>query len=244
MLKKILLPASFLFLCSCSDPKETIIPSDPKQWDTIGPAITKLNPDDQREIRAYMQRIIDSSANAIPPGLTIEAAIKEQITYEQEEAARQKKEKQVAQEEELSAQKAREQAAALEKEKADQIRQAVAVNLVDAVFLPKDFRSERYDDRINFVVVVQNTSDKAISGILGYFIFKDQFNQEIKKANLEINYDISPKGNRVFSEYYLKLNEFEHSDQQLASTDFKKIKTTFIVTKINFSDGTSLSSSD
>lgn len=244
MLKKILLPASFLFLCSCSDPKTTIIPSDPKQWDTIGPEITKLDIDDQREIRAYMQRIIDSSAKVIPPGLTIEAAIKEQTAFEQAEANREKAAKQIAQEEEREAEKAREQAAAIEKEKADQIRHTVAINMVEASYLPKDYHFSRYRDRINFVIVAQNLSDKKISGVLGTFIFKDQFDQVIKRANLEINSDIPPKSNQVFSTYYLDLNQFDSEDQKLANTDFKKIKTIFITKKINFADGTSLSSSD
>jgi len=82
------LVAAGLVLSACSKgPKDTVLPSDPKQWSESGlkDSIEKLSPDDRKLLGAYMIRMGIGGAltgKTIPEGTTIGQAIEEEKKYE------------------------------------------------------------------------------------------------------------------------------------------------------------------
>lgn len=87
-MRKIILPvvAACLMVSACSKgPKETVIPTDPKQWSDIKPSIEKLDPADKQLIGKYMVRVGIGGAftgQSIPPGTTIGQAIEDEKKFE------------------------------------------------------------------------------------------------------------------------------------------------------------------
>lgn len=188
-----------------------------------------------------MQRYIDASIRAIPPGLTIAEAIKEQETYEHTEATRQADAKRLADEKQEEEAKEREQNAIIEKQAREKLYQAASINIVNIQYKPKNIQEEIFDDRLFMKVVVKNNTYKNISGIEGIVVFNDRFGNTIKSIRLQIDYNVPARGVKILDNYFLKLNQFEDSDNKLASTPPEKLKIEFLPGKIIFSDGSIIS---
>lgn len=223
----------------CSRPKSTLVPSDPQKWDQLADSVKKLSDDDRKEFTAYMMRVTMASAFggnktiAVPPGTTIGDAISDQKKWETDQQAEEAKANI------LKAKVAAERIASMKK-----LSDAATVILADLTVLPKDYEASRYSDRLSFVYAVDNHTAKAISGIKGTVVFKDQFGANIERMSLSMDEDIAPKRSRTITGYGKDINQFEANDTKLAVTPLAKMHVTFEPQIINFADGSTLSAPD
>jgi len=222
-----------LVLASCS-PKSAVIPSDPAHWDQISDRAKHLSDDDRRLLAAYLMRESMGSALAggkpsIPPGTTIGQAIADQKKFEADLA------KQGVEAEILKAKAAAQRATA---EAA--LDNAALVTLVSKSVLPQNIDAERFNDRVNFVIAIQNKTLKDISGVKGTLEFDDMFGTEIKSFSLSIDNGVKAGQIATTSDYGFDVNQFENPDTQIAQTDLAKMKVTFHPEMIVFSDGTKM----
>jgi hypothetical protein len=225
---------SALVLAACSGPKDTVIPSDPKQWDTIADSVKELSDEDKALFTAYVVRMTMASALAggkggIPPGTTIADAIRLQKEFHE------KRKQEEAEADLLKAKLAAERAAEVEK-----LKQVATVTLVDLKVLPKNYDYDRYSDRLDLVIGVQNRSGKNISGIKGDLVFADQFGTEITTMGLSLDEDIPANTTKSITGYGKDINQFRDEDTKLAVTPLSKMRVTFVPEMIVFSDGSSV----
>ncbi|MBA2935305.1 hypothetical protein HZF05_14550 [Sphingomonas sp. CGMCC 1.13654] len=223
----------------CSRPKSTVIPSDPQKWDQLADSVKKLSDDDRKEFTAYMMRVSMASAFsgnkaiAVPPGTTIGDAISDQKKWEADQQAEEAKANI------LKAKVAAERSAAMKK-----LSDTATVALADLTVLPKNYDAGRFSDRLSFIYAVDNHTGKAISGIKGTVVFKDQFGADIERMGLSMDEDIAPNSSRAITGYGKDINQFEDNDTKLAVTPLSKMHVTFEPQMINFADGTSLTAPD
>jgi hypothetical protein len=225
-------------LAACSGVKSKVIPSDPSKWDSIAADAKNLSDADRTALTAYLMRIslggiMGGKAAAIPPGTTIGQAIEAQNTFE----ARQKLEE--ANAEILKAKVSAERAAQISK-----LNQAVTVVLSDLTVQGKDYDAGRFSDRLALSIAVANHTQKAISGIKGAFVFKDQFGEEISTMRLSLDEDVLANATRSIGNYGKDINQFEASDTKLSVTPLSKMHVAFVPEMIVFTDGSKLSAPD
>lgn len=242
-------------LSACTQPRDTVIPSNPAEWDSkLAPVVQKLSPQDRADFTAYMTRHMlgtalgavfgqDTKGAAIPFGTTVGQAIAEQrqwATQQRKEHARVEAdaEKKAA---DAAALKEKTEAAAEESRKA--MRDAVTVALMDKTFLPSDFRAGRALDMQYFTLAIENTSDKPIAGVSGRLQFIDLFNADVGEMTFKVAHAIAPgatytwKGERQY-------NEFIREQRAVRDLESGQYKTRFIATSIVFADGTRLGSDE
>ena len=227
-----------LILAACSGPKSTVIPSDLQKWDTIADSVKKLSDEDKSLFTGYAMRMTIGSALAggkggIPPGTTIGDAIQLQKEF----LDKQKQEE--AQADLLKAKVQAERAADVAK-----LNNVAIVALAGLEVLPKNYDAGRFSDRLDLLLAVQNRTAKAISGIKGALVFKDQFGTEITTMNLSLDEDIAAGASRSISGYGKDINQFEDTDTKLAVTPLEKMHVTFVPQMIVFADGTNMGAPD
>lgn len=211
-----------------------MVPTDPQKWDTIAGDVKKLSDEDRALFGGYAVRmtvgsVMSGGKGAIPPGTTIGDAIKSQRDF---------LEKQKQDEVQANLLKAK-----VEAQRAAQIaklNQAVTVALASLTVLPKSYDAGRFSDRLSLLIAVQNHTPKAISGVKGALIFKDQFGAEISTIRLSLDEDIAPQASRSISGYGKDINQFEDADNKLAVTPLSKMHVSFIPEMIVFADGTNM----
>ena len=230
----VVVAAATLLLASCSGLKGTVVPSDPSKWDTIADSVKKLSDEDKQLFTGYAMRMTIGSAMAggkgsIPPGTTIGDAIKAQREF----LDKQKQEE--AQAELLKAKVAAQRAQEVAK-----LNNAVTVALANMTVLPKSYDAGRFSDRLSLLLAVQNHTSKAVSGVKGRLVFKDQFGSDITGMTLSLDEDITPNSARSINGYGKDINQFEDSDTKLAVTPLSKMKVTFEPEMVVFADGTKM----
>lgn len=218
----------FLILMGCSDPKETIIPQDPDTWEKeLKPKIEKLNEEDKKLIAKYlagsMIRAAFNGETKLTGTETIGSAIEKQKAADAAEVAKEKAEKELK--------------AKLEAQQAQIKKQFDKVILV--TFLEKKLVKADYSSQIEFLVGVENKSDKAIVGFKGVVNFYNIFGDKIYSINITDDNSFKPK-EAARLKYYVDYNQFMDEDNLIVSTDPQKLKFEFIPETVIFSDGAKL----
>lgn len=122
--------------------------------------------------------------------------------------------------------------------KKDKDEMYVKVSLKDKSVTPKNIDNWIFSNYVNFVFTVKNNSNKAIKGVQGTAVFKDQFGEEILTMGCDFNgYTLKSGAVRKVTDLVYECNEFMDEDMKLYSTKYKDLKFEYKVTKIVFSDG-------
>jgi hypothetical protein len=106
--------------------------------------------------------------------------------------------------------------------------------------LPKSYDVGRFNGRLSLLLPVHNHTSKAVSGVRGHLVFKDQFSRDITGISLPLDEDIPPSSTRSISEYGKDINPCEDSDTKLAVTPLSKMKVTFEPEMVVFADETKM----
>lgn len=235
-----------LALSACSKATDTVIPSDMSTWDKeLAPVVKRLNEEEQKLFVAYVARakigeIFSKDKGGIPFGTTVGQAIEEQrkwqAEFEKKEAeAKAAREKQQAEEQALKAKLEAEQAAITK-----QINDAATVTLLSKRQLGSNFDARRYSDMQEFVIGVENRSDKELAGISGEIEFIDVFDKVVGVVNFRISERIKPGGTYKWtgSRDY---NQFLDEHRAVWNLEEGKYTTRFTPSALVFTDGTKLS---
>ncbi len=201
MKKLAVLLSVVMLLAACSNPMETIIPSDIASWDKdLAPAIKSMSDADKALFAGYAARVklgeLFGAGGGIPLGTTVGQAIDTQKKWVTEQK------------------KAEEEAKALRvKVEADQlatikaINAAVTVTLLSKHAIPSNYRVGRYSDTQQFIIVVKNKSAKELVGVSGELEFIDVFDRVVGSTLFSISEKIKPDdlytwiGERDYNQY-------------------------------------------
>ncbi len=217
-----------------NNPSRTVIPTDATKWnEQLAPTLAKLSNDDKRLAAAYLARAkigeLFGGREAIPSGLTLAQAIKEQRSWEQAQAAKDAEAK--ALETQVKAEK---------DAVAKQISELLTVALIGKRYVPHDYGSGNVSDSIVIDLAFQNKGNKDIAGVKGKTVFKDIFGDVIKIVNLSYD-DGIPAGKSVTWVGRLDYNQFEQNDIKLGAVDMAKLQFSFEPETVIFADGTKIS---
>lgn len=230
-----------LMLAACSNPKNTEVPQDPAQLESIKPALDKLTPEERALATGYIVRHTVGAKMAgmfggkegpgIPQGMTLGKAIEEQGKFLADRKAEESR--QAALKAQLEAQRE----AAIKP-----MREAVTVTL-----LSKSIEEERgmsgmlLDENLHVVFGYKNNTTKDISGVKGYVSARDLFGDEL--SGFAISNDTSiPAGQSVTwaGSRSVKFSIGDNKDRKLAELDDSKYKVVWEPQVIVFADGTKL----
>lgn len=223
-----------IVLCGCSNPKDTVIPSQLDKMESIKPAIEKLTPEEKQLFTSYLVRhtvgaamggLFGIKADPIPDGMTIGKAIDEQREYVNKENAKEAAEK------ELKARVEAEQKA----------KQEEFAKLISVAVTAKKNRDGDYGQRfVSFDVAYENKGDKDIAGIKGILRIADMFGDKVLSINWGFDSGVGAHKTFVEKGSGLKVNQFMDEHMKLWNTEYEKLKFSFIVSKIVFKDGSSM----
>lgn len=101
----------------------------------------------------------------------------------------------------------------------------------------KDFMKSNYQEYNTFSFNLTNKTDKDITGVKGILELKDLFGDNIKTTRLSYDEGIKAGETKVYK-VTIDYNQFMDEDMKLKSTDLDKMKCTFDVSTIIYSDGT------
>lgn len=229
-----LVVASLITLfAGCSQPTETVIPSDTASWDTkLAPSMQKLSEEDRKLAAGYLMRVkmseVFGAKGGIPVGMTLGHAIEEQRKWI---AAQKEKE---AEEAALKEKLQKERAEALAR-----INQAVTVTLLEKGERFKDYQVGRFSDQQTFRIGVKNKSEKALAGVSGDLVFIDIFDKEVGRVGFKIAETIAPGQDYVW-EGTRDYNEFISEQKAVWNLEEGKYKTKFEPDTLVYADGTKL----
>jgi len=221
-----------LILLGCSNPKSTIISNDPAKWDTdLKASMGQLSEQDKALVSGYLARVKVGEAfgaTGIPPGTTIQDAIKQQQQWQDEQAAKKAEEERLKQE--LAQRKVEAQ---------KRFDEALTVVLVSKGFHQANTAKFEFSSYHTYTFGFQNKTDKAMLGVKGTAKFADLFGDEIK--SIKVSYDKPiPVGTSASWDAQSDFNQFSANDIKLRDTPQERINFTFIPETILFTDGTRL----
>lgn len=221
-----------LLLIACSNPNDTIIPSDMSKWDTeLAPALKKLPEEDRKLVAAYLMRakLVETlGKEPMPLGLTVGEALAQQKQWQAEE------EKKAAAAKALKERLQREQ-----EEARAAIGQAVTVTFLNKRQLPKNWEAERFSDTQQFTIGVENKSDKELVGVSGEIRFIDVFDKDVGGVNFRISEKIKPGGTYRWNGER-RYNEFVDSHKAIWNLEDGKFTTRFVPEAVVYADGSKL----
>jgi hypothetical protein len=216
----------------CSNPTDTVIPSDMATWDKdLAPALKKLPDADREKVAAYLMRAKMGEVfggKGMPPGTTIGQALEAQKTWEAAQAAKR------AEEEALKKKLEQERAAAVE-----QLNKVVTVTLLSKRELPKNYDAGRYSEYQAFRIGVQNNGEKVVVGVAGEIKFVDVFDKEVGAVSFRISENIEP-GKSVTWNGGRDYNQFLDQHRAVWNLEEGKYTTKFVPEMVVFKDGTKL----
>ena len=216
ILKLTIITAMTVFICACSDPRDTTLPSDMSSWKSnrkITKSIKKL-PDNEKKLLVaycirnpyYIQGIGDNET-VITVGEAID--IQQELQKKQQE----------------------------EKEEQRFLNDALTVSLLDLSCNRNNmFRRSLCSIKIGF----RNNTDVNISGAKGVVILKDMFGEIIKKINLTNDSGITANDSMVWSGT-MECQPLKDSEKKLYTTEFEKIKFEWVPDIYLFEDGKKIS---
>lgn len=100
----------------------------------------------------------------------------------------------------------------------------------------KGFNSSGFLDEITFTFELTNNTNKDIEGVQGSVIITDIFGNEIKGINLAYD-DGIPAGESILYSGAVDYNQFIDNDNKLKQTELSKLKYTWSVEQIIYTDG-------
>jgi len=235
-MKKIITITLALLLAGCNGAKNTEIPTDIQNLDSIKAAVDKLEPEERELVAGYVMRhtlgaAFGDKTAGIPAGVTIGNAIDEQRNFlankKIEEA------KQAALKAELEARKE----AAMK-----QMRDAVTVTLVNkAIEVERGYSGMVTDEHFAASFGYKNNTDKAIAGVKGYISIKDLFGDEISGFAISNDDTIEPRSSITWrGSRSVKYAVGDNNDRKLAELDDTKYKVVWEPQVIVFADGSKL----
>lgn len=237
-MKRIFVLICVAFLAACSDPKQSIVPSDPAQWDAeLKPIIEKLNDDEKKLLGAYLIRSKMGEAfggEPMLPGTTVADAIQNQKDWQI--AAEKKK----AEEQALKEQKAAEEKALQERLAAE--KAAVKKRIDDAVtvtVLNTYLQKIKYDEQQVIEIGLSNNGTKDIRGIKGTVHFVDIFDNDV--GEISFGYDDGLKAGEATTWTGSRdYNQFMKEHKAIAQLEKGKYTSRFEPEIIIFADGEKL----
>lgn len=212
-----------LMLSACSKPTDAVIPSDKASWDEkLTPEVKKLSDPDREKIEAYLVRARRGEVfGGIPLGTTIGQAIDAQTEWENEQAVKR------AEEENLKR----------------KLEQVAAVTLIARHKVPKDYGLGRHGEYQEFLIKVQNNSEKPIVGVSGRIEFIDLFDKEVGSVYFKISESIAP-GKSVAWSGRQDYNPSMDAHRGVWNLEEGKYTTRFTPEMVVFDDGTKLAVSN
>jgi hypothetical protein len=223
-------------LAACSKPEDTVIPSDPKNWDTqLAPEVKKLNDGDKQLLTGYLMRIKMGEAFGgapMPVGTTVGQGIERQKDWLAKQEAQKAEQERLKKE--VEAQRA---AAAVE------LSKSVVLAFLSQRIVPKDIYAHRYSDEFLIDIAVQNASQKPIKGIKADLVFKNTFGETIYTSGLTIEQSIQPAAKSTWEGGH-ELNEFKDSDKKLMNLQEGSYTAEIRPTMVVFADGSSIGSAE
>jgi hypothetical protein len=232
---------SFLLLTACNSAKDTPLPRELEQMDSIKPAMEKLSAEERELALGYIMRHTVAAklgglfggkeGPGIPEGMTIGKAIEEQLKFKADaaiEEARRQALKAKLQAEREAAQK--------------QMREAITVTLVS-----KELASERgysgmvIDENLRVKFGYRNNTGKDVAGVKGHVSIKDLFGEEI--SGFVISNDTTiPAGQSVTwaGQRSVSFSLGNNKDRKFAELGEDKYKVVWEPEMIVFKDGSKL----
>ncbi len=114
----------------------------------------------------------------------------------------------------------------------------VQVRVVDKQNLPEDIHSGRFSSRVEFVIEVENKSDREIKGVSGTLTIKDLFGKDIKSVLCDFTgQTIGAGSTATYSELGMDINEFMDDDTKLYNEQFSDLNFEYHVDSIVYADG-------
>jgi hypothetical protein len=230
-----------VLLAACENAKNTPLPQDLENMESIKPSMQKLTPEEQKLVTGYIMRHTigakmkgvfgGSEGPGIPEGMTIGKAIEEQRAFAAEQEA--EEQKQAA----LKAVLLAKREAALKP-----MMEAVTVTLVS-----KELKSEHgfsgivTDEKLVVTFGYKNNTAKDISGVKGYVSVRDLFGDEL--SGFAISNDTTiPAGQSVTwtGSRSVKYAIGDNKDRKLADLEDSKFKVVWEPQVIVFVDGSEL----
>lgn len=202
-------------LGGCSNPTDTVIPSDVSTWDEkLGPVVQRLKGEDRRLFVEYITRmklvagseIAIAAGESLPFGVTVAQAIEEQRKRNQ---------------------------------MLTQINNAVRVTFLGKREHQASYESGDFDDIQEIDIGIENISDKDIVGVSGKLKFVDVFGEVVGAVKFRVSQKIQP------GEAYKWVGERKHynlieSHRAVWNLEEGKYSTRFNLETVVFADGTKL----
>lgn len=116
----------------------------------------------------------------------------------------------------------------------------VVVELTDMPIIEKDPENDILSDYALFYFEILNYSDKNIKGITGLAVFYDLSGNEILKVDCEFFDNVAAESKFIDDTLALELIESNEDQMALKYTPYKDIKCEFIVSEIEYDDGTTV----
>lgn len=207
-----------VFLTACSDPKDAKLPTDISKWSDdahLAESVKKLTDDDKKLFLGYAARRALASTfggSQAVTDTTVGDALKTQKAWLDEKAAEEVKQKALA-----------EQVKQQQLQSLKEMNATLTASLIELKLNPKDYANKRYSDYFSIRVAFKNNTAEALSGVKVTVVLKDIFGDVIKRINLSDDNQFDPGQNYIYSGT-MDYNQFQASDQKLASANFAKIQ--------------------
>lgn len=225
-----------MLLAACTQPADTVIPSDMTTWDKeLAPALEKLPEAERAKVAGYLMRAKMGElfgGKGIPVGTTVGQAIEAQTKWEAEQAA--KRAEEAALKKKLEAERAQ----ALQA-----LNSVVTVTLIAKKELASNYEVGRYGPVQSFHIGIQNNSEKPIVGVSGRLAFIDIFDKEVGSVNFRASEAIAP-GKTVTWKGTRDYNQFVDSHRAVWNLEEGKYTTRFVPEMVVFKDGTKMTVPD
>lgn len=233
-----LIPAALLAvaLVGCSDPRDTPLPADIANLESIKPQVDKLPEADRALLGAYLVRrsiggILPGMARGTPPttAATIGEAIDQQRAFTAERDAREAT--------------AKAEVAKLKAERAEATKwlsQIVSVALVSkSIDVKRGYGGMELDRTLQVSFAFKNNSDKDIAGVKGLVTARDLFGDEISGFQISNDSTIKAGATLIWSGgRSIKFAVADNKDEKLAELPEDKFTIEWAPQVIVFADGT------
>lgn len=236
-MKLLVIVALALFVAACSNPKDTVLPTQLDKMESIKPAMEKLTTAERELLIGYtMRHTVGAAMNGflgiketpIPDGMTIGKAISEQQDFAAKALAKSEEEKAIK-----------------EKLKAEQAKaEATMRNAVSVVLVSKKIATERgysgivMDENIVVEIGYQNKTDKDIAGVKGTLNIIDLFGDEL--CGFHVSNDTTIKAGATITwtgGRSIRYGRNKSKDQKCAEVEEGKYKTEWKPDAVVFFEG-------
>lgn len=116
--------------------------------------------------------------------------------------------------------------------------QLIGVTLTKKTYRPSNWQARVYEDAIQFSLELENLSGQDIRAFEGTLAFYDLLDNLILRSKLTITDPIKAAGKLTW-DGQIDYNQFRDDHRRLANEDLENIKTSFLLSKILYADGTS-----